>query len=327
MIIITLLLLAMMEIALSFDNAVLNAGVLKNMSPQWQTRFLTWGMPVAVLGMRLVFPVLIVAVAGGLSIPAVVNLAISHPEEYAQQLSSNHVNISAFGGMFLLLVFLNFILNPEGERRVYWLTWLEQRFTKVGLLKGIEIVIALTALATVQYFVPGEPARLSCLLSGLVGVGLYVLLEAAKGIFDLGIGCPTNRGIMGFIYLEVLDASCSLDGVIGAFVLTNNILLIMIGLGIGSLTIRSLTLYLVRGGALQEFIYLEHGAHYGIGALATIMLIDTFHSVPEPITGSLGILFIALSMWSSLRERKKLFPPQNRKIKESNSERSSCAMQ
>lgn len=299
MIILTLILLAIMEVSLSFDNAVLNAGVLREMPQKWQNRFLTWGMLVAVFGMRLVFPVLIVCVASGLSIAQVTHMAIYDPIAYGTQLAQSHISISAFGSMFLLLVFLEFICDSAKE--VHWLA-IER---KLGLLSGMEIVMAIVALVIAQTFIPEVADKMICLLSGLLGICLYTLIKGTMGALSKG-GTSKRLGLMGFLYLEVLDASCSLDGVIGAFALTNNIIVIMVGLGIGALTIRSLTLKLVRGRELEEYVYLEHGAHYGIGALAIIMLVDTFHSVPEPVTGLMGLSFIGLSLLSSIRRRKNI---------------------
>ena len=77
-----------------------------------------------------------------------------------------------------------------------------------------------------------------------------------------------------FLYLELIDASFSFDGVVGAFAISQQIFVIAAGLGIGACYIRSLTVFLVRKGTLQEYIYLEHGAHWAIGALA-VLLADT----------------------------------------------------
>lgn len=302
MILFTLALLALMEVSLSFDNAVLNAAVLKKMPCIWQTRFLTWGMLIAVAGMRLVFPVLIVCIASGLPITQIAHMAIYDPAQYGDKLAESHINISSFGGMFLLLVFLEFICDSEKE--LHWLGYIEKKLSSLGFLKGIEIIIAASLLILVQFFIPTDAAKISCLLSGMLGVILYTLIQSIMGLVNTD-GESKRYGLMAFLYLEVLDASCSLDGVIGAFALTNNITLIMIGLGTGAFAIRSLTVYLVRGGILQEFAYLEHGAHYGIGALAVIMLINTFYAVPEPITGLIGMSFIGLSFLSSVRENRK----------------------
>lgn len=300
-VLLTVLLLALMEVSLSFDNAVLNASILQNMSAKWQHRFLTWGMPIAVCGMRLLFPVLIVAVAASLPITDVVMMAVSTPAEYARHLSEAHIQIAAFGGIFLLMVFLEFICDSAKE--LHWIGPIEKRLSALGLLKGVEIIIAGLALMVMQHYLPLQQSQ-QLLLAGLGGIGLYMLIQAFMGLFD-SEQAGNKLGLMSFIYLEVLDASCSFDGVIGAFVLTNNIILISIGLGIGALAIRSLTLYLVHGGKLKEFIYLEHGAHYGIGALAVIMLTDIFYPVPEPVTGCIGLGFIGLSLWSSVKHNKK----------------------
>ena len=111
------------------------------------------------------------------------------------------------------------------------------------------------------------------------------------------------------MYLEVLDASFSLDGVIGAFAITNEIVLIIAGLGAGAVWVRSLTVYLMRSGALAKYRYLEHGAHWAILALGVIMLIKLYHvEPPEWFTGSLGLIVISVAILSSVLEsrRKKI---------------------
>lgn len=300
--ILTIILLALMEISLSFDNAVLNASVLQRMDPKWQKRFLTWGMPVAVFGMRLVFPVLIVAMAAHLPFMDVVRMAFQAPADYAAHLTASHVKISAFGGTFLMMVFFSFVMDEEKE--VHWIGPLERWLASYGVINGISCVMGIGCLLIVQYFIPDAAGKLEVLLFGLAGVLTYMLIQGLSALTGLEEEKALTGGLASLIYLEVLDASCSFDGVIGAFVLTNNIVLIMIGLGIGALAIRSLTLYLVRGGQLKEFIYLEHGAHYGIGALAAIMLTDIFIPVPEPVTGMMGMSFILLSLVSSVRHNR-----------------------
>lgn len=296
----TLFLLAVMEVSLSFDNAVMNASVLQSMPRIWQQRFLTWGIWVAVLGMRLVFPIVIVGLATGLPMVEVFNMAIYRPEVYAVSLNSSHTTISSFGGIFLMMIFLKFMLDSGKE--VHWLKWIEQKLAKLGNIESLEISIILGLILVLQLFVPPED-KLAFQVAGILSVVIYTLIN---GIMGDGHGKIPRNSFMAFVYLEMLDASCSFDGVIGAFVLTNNIILIMLGLGIGALIIRSLTLYLVRGGIINNYIYLEHGAHYGIGALAAIMLIDIFHPVPEPITGLIGMSFIGLSLLSSIKHNRSI---------------------
>lgn len=295
--------LSIMEVSLSFDNAVVNASVLKDMSEKWRKRFLVWGILIAVFGMRLVFPVVIVAIATGLNLIDVTMMAIRSPATYAEHLEHAHVSIAAFGGMFLLLVFLSFMFDDNKD--VHWIRAIESGLSKLGKLESIEVVAAMIILMVAQSFLP-EAARLTAVLSGLFGIMLFVLVGSfsslfeSKGLDTMIEGTARNAGLMSFIYLEILDASFSLDGVVGAFAITTDIVIIMIGLAIGAMFVRSMTLFLVDKGTLQEYIYLEHGAHYAIGALALIMLASIVVKIPEVFTGLIGLVFIALSFVSSL---------------------------
>ncbi len=113
-----------------------------------------------------------------------------------------------------------------------------------------------------------------------------------------------SGGIGGFLYLEVLDASFSFDGVIGAFAITSDVVIIMLGLAIGAFFVRSMTVYLVRQGTLEEYVFLEHGAHYAIGILALVMFASMKFHIPEIFTGLIGVAFIVASLWSSIQHRK-----------------------
>ena len=297
-------LLTVMEVSFSFDNAVVNAVVLKHMERVWRKRFLTWGMLIAVFGMRLIFPVLIVAFATGLSLWNVTDLAIKNPAEYSQHVLASHVQIGAFGGMFLLMVFLKFILDEH--KTLHWIHLIESKLVKLGKLESAEIIVALAVLLVTQGFL-GEEYRIHALISGVVGIVLYVVVHGITALISEGRGA-LYAGLSGFIYLQFLDASFSLDGVIGAFAISNDILIIMLGLGVGAMYVRSLTLYLVEKGTLDKYKFLEHGAHWGIGVLAMIMLISMVTPVPEVITGMIGVVFITLALISSILHNRKLLP-------------------
>ncbi|MCX7112305.1 MAG: DUF475 domain-containing protein [Proteobacteria bacterium] len=297
--------LGLMELSLSFDNAVVNATVLKNMSVVWQQRFLTWGMVIAVFGVRFLLPVMIVAAVTGQSLQAVTLMALQNPDEYARNVQSSHVQISAFGGMYLLLVFLSFFF--EENKSLHWLVWVERRLAQLGKLESIEVATALCILLFAQYFLP-PGQKLVAIISGIVGIILYVVVKSVSSLFqDNGQaeGVAHRAGLMSFLYLEVLDTSFSLDGVIGAFAITRDVVLILLGLTIGAMFVRSLTVFLVREKMLDEYLYLEHGAHYAIGALAALMLTDMSLHVPEWITGLTGFFFIVFSLWSSVRANKR----------------------
>lgn len=298
--------LAVMEVSLSFDNAVVNASVLKSWAPFWKSLFLGVGILVAVFGMRLLFPLVIVAVSSGLDLPAVWQMALHDPAQYARQLGEHHVEVAAFGGTFLMLVFLNFLFDADKER--HWLGSVERRLGEIGRISSCAVVLTLAVLLNSLLLLPRE-RWLDVLVPGLWGVLIYAGVNALADVLDgdegsAGAGSALGGGIGAFLYLELLDASFSFDGVIGAFAITDDIVIIMLGLAIGAMFVRSLTLYLVDRGTLDQFVYLEHGAHYAIGALAVIMLAGVRFRVPELLTGAIGVAFIAASLWSSVRHRR-----------------------
>ncbi|PZS29554.1 MAG: hypothetical protein DLM58_15240, partial [Pseudonocardiales bacterium] len=102
-----------------------------------------------------------------------------------------------------------------------------------------------------------------------------------------------------------LDASFSFDGVVGAFAITSDPIIIAIGLGVGAMFIRSLTVYLVRKGTLAEYVYLEHGALWAIGALAVLLLLTMKYEVPEVVTGLIGVGFIGAALVSSIVRNRR----------------------
>lgn len=300
--------LAVLEISLSFDNAIVNASILKDMEPKWQKRFLTWGIIIAVFGMRLVFPVVLVAFATHLSSFEVLQIALHDSTEYERHLTNAHGSIAAFGGMFLLMVFLGFML--DAHRKVYWLGYIEKKISKVGALESMEVIAALLILIGLQSFIP-EYERATILISGIAGVSTYVIIHGIathmNSVYQkANIGNLAKRaGFTSFLYLEVLDASFSFDGVIGAFAISNEIVIIMIGLGIGAFFVRSLTIMFVEKKALQNYVFLEHGAHYALGALSLLMLASIHYKVPEVIIGTVGIVIILSSFASSVMYNRK----------------------
>lgn len=302
------LVLAVLEISLSVDNAVVNAGVLKNMEEVWQKRFLTWGMLVAVFGMRLVFPVMVVTFATRMTVNDVVLLALNSPEQYAVRLHEVHPMIASLGGMFLMMVGLSFLLDES--RDVFWLRAIEKRLQALGKIDAVNTTITLGTLLGIGAIVPGE-IRISVLTGGLWGIFLFGFVSSLDSLFAVSedeISISENLkkgGLVAFLYLELLDASFSFDGVIGAFAISQEVLIITLGLGIGSLYVRSLTIYLVKKGALDEYIYLEHGAHYAILALAILMMASITQEIPEVITGVTGAILIGLSLWSSISYNKR----------------------
>ena len=302
------LVLAILEISLSMDNAVVNASVLKNMTPIWQKRFMTWGIVIAVFGMRLVFPVLIVAFATNLGAGDVMSMALKSPAEYSDHLNAAHPLIASFGGIFLLMAGLSFLLDEA--RDVYWIGYLEKRLQQLGKIDAVNTTVSLTVLMIISALVP-ETIHSTVITGGIWGIFLYGLVSSLDSLFSVSDEDPSitqaaqRGGLMAFIYLETLDASFSFDGVIGAFAMIQELPIIMLGLGIGALYVRSLTVYLVKKGTLDQYIYLEHGAHYAILTLAILMLVSTLREIPETVTGLTGATLIGLSLLSSIRHNER----------------------
>ena len=304
--------LAILETSLSFDNAVVNAMKLEKMSDKWRHRFLTWGIAIAVFGMRFLFPVLVVAIFANLDMITVTKIALTDSQQYAGYLHATHAPIVTFGGMFLVLLFLNYFFNHEKE--VHWIKFIEGPLAHMDHIRGIEIIISLLMLIAVQTFIPaGE--KISVILSGIAGIITFLAIDGVSHFLEkheemraaqsVSQGVK-SAGLISFIYLELIDASFSLDGVLGAFALSNDVLIITIGLAIGAMFVRSLTVMLVEKKTLAKFLYLEHGAHWAIGALAIIMLISTVKEIPEVVTGLIGLFFIVTALISSIVHNKKL---------------------
>lgn len=299
--------LAILEISLSFDNAIVNAVVLKEMTPVWRHRFLTWGMLIAVFGMRLVFPLLIVTIIASVSPWEALVMAATRPDDYAQLMLSAHLQVAAFGGAFLLMVALKYFYDEDKD--LHWIPLLEKTPVYLGSkVEAIEVALALVILALISHFLPKEEA-LAFIMAGMAGLITYVIVDGIGSWLEASDGtmADVHRASAGmFLYLEVLDASFSFDGVVGAFAITHNLFIIMIGLSIGAFFVRSLTIMFVEKEALTKFAFLEHGAFYAIGILSMIMLLDPFLHIPEWVTGlSGGIVIITSFLWS-LRKSQKL---------------------
>lgn len=295
--------LGVLETSLSFDNAVVNASTLQNMDDKWRHRFITWGMIIAVFGMRVLFPLLIVGVVAKMGPVEVVNLALFHPADYARALVSAHHQIAAFGGAFLMMVFLKFFIDENKD--VHWVSVLEAPLAKMGRLEAIQIAITVGALWVAASHAHDVSEKSEILIAGIAGLITYILADALGvllgGEEGEGGAAVARTGFAGFMYLELLDASFSFDGVIGAFALTDRLPIIAIGLGVGAMFVRSLTLLLVAKGTLSEYRYLEHGAFWAIGALAAIMFAGIHVEIPEVVTGLLGAGLILLALGSSVR--------------------------
>jgi hypothetical protein len=295
--------LGILEMSISFDNAVVNITVLKKMNDLWRHRFLTWGILIAVVGMRILFPLLIVAGFGHISPWDTISLAIRDQEQYALILEQAHVSILWFGWAFLMMVWLRFFFNPTKE--THRISRIETYMQKLHKMESIEIAIVLTIMMIFSLYL-GVEQNLTFLLSGIIWLVVYVLVDGFSTLLqskELHLVDVMKNSAMSFVYLEVLDASFSLDGVIWAFALSKNLFVITLWLAIGAYFVRSMTIYLYDKWTLSHYRYLENGAFWAICVLAMMMFLGTVVEVPEVLTGLIGIVVIALSVFSSLKHK------------------------
>ncbi len=299
--------LVILEVTFSFDNAVINGKVLERMSPFWQQLFLTVGILFAVFIVRFVLPIIIVMVSSGQSFSGVVNMALNDAEAYSRTLHEAASMINAFGGTFLMMIGLNYFLDRHKD--VHWLKRIESRLSKFGEFESFKILVMLS-VAMILYVTVEEKYQAVVLAASITGTMLHIALNLFERYFSRKQS--TARKLVGmaafasFLYLNVLDASFSLDGVIGAFAITTDVLLIMAGLGAGALWVRSITVYLVRAKTLGKYRYLEHGAHWAILALGVVMLAKLYQvELPEWMIGSVGLVFVVTAIVSSVIERRR----------------------
>lgn len=309
----TVLVLTLLETTFSADNAVVNSKVLVTMSPFWQRLFMTVGIFIAVFVVRFALPIFIVMLTASLGFKEVLDLAMNHPLEYEDHLKESEPVISAFGGTFLLMIALSYFIDYQ--KKTHWLGFLERYLGKLGRFDNLTVFVMLIATITV-YFTVDPLHHTTVLIASILAMALHIgleLLSAAMGGHEKHLNVKHKVGLAAFasfLYLEVLDASFSLDGVIGAFALTNDVIIIMAGLGAGAVWVRAMTIHLVRSNALARYVFLEHGAHWAIAFLGSVMLLKLYHiELPEWIVGSLGIIFIVAAILWSRRATKTPPPP------------------
>lgn len=302
--------LSILEVTLSFDNAVINAMKLEKMDDKWRHRFLTWGIAIAVFGMRFLFPIIVVALFSGLTIYAVTMLALYNVDKYAYYLHEVHAPLVTFGGAFLMMIFFSYFFNKEKD--CHWVSCIEAPMLKLNCIKYIDVVLSMLSLMVLQKFIP-EEQKLSVIMAGFTGIVLYLVIDSVSNFLELIaerkaaiMGGTAKLGFIGFIYLELIDASFSLDGVLGSFAISKDIIIISIGLAIGAMFVRSLTIFMVDMKTLKQYLYLEHGAHWAIGFLAVIMYVSTRVEIPEVITGGVGLVIVSAAFISSIVHNKRL---------------------
>jgi hypothetical protein len=173
--------LSILEISLSFDNAIVNANKLQEMTPVWQQRFLTWGILIAVFGMRIIFPLLIVVFAAKIGPWQAIELAATEPAEYSRIIGGAHLSIAAFGGAFLMMVALKYFFD-EGKD-VHWIAAIERGMSRFSSIQGLELAIVLAIILTFATIMPAA-ALATFLYSAVAGLVTFMAVDVLGHLLD-----------------------------------------------------------------------------------------------------------------------------------------------
>ncbi|MBI4177211.1 MAG: DUF475 domain-containing protein [Candidatus Aenigmarchaeota archaeon] len=261
--------LVVFEIIVSIDNAIVNAHVLKTMGRKWRKIFLFIGILTAVLLMRLVLPLAMVwLLVPNISVDGIVNLFTSDSSLAHDAIEQQKYLILSFGGMFLLLVYFHWLFMEKKK----------PLFPHEKLLDEDHDVwffaFAATLLVALMYLARASPPMMIMIAMGSAAFFiLYGFKESAEKKEAKMIKSEAPD-VSKFMYLEVLDMVFSFDSVIGAFAFTTNLLYIFLGLGIGSLALRELTIMGI--GKISRYIWLKNGAMTSIALLGVFMLLESF---------------------------------------------------
>ena len=288
--------LGVTETSMSMDNSIVNAPLVRDLTPFWKKNYLLFGMPVAVIGMRFCIPVLFVGVASGLGFYGALHLAFTDPTAYSEHLSNSKFLIVGFGSTFLALLGSDFFFDAEKE--VHWI-FLERIFSKLGNIPGFKYFVAGLIALVGGFLISNDIGMyLKYEIAAVIGMMSFIFIKAI-GHFAEKLNRPGIGGLIKFIQIEVIDASFSFDGVISAFAITNDIIQIAIGLGIGAVWVRTFTKMMSESKSFAELPYIGSGAFWNITALVPLMIIGVRFDIPEWVPGLVAVLIIGKSFYDS----------------------------
>lgn len=300
-IILTISGLALFETITSLDNAVINAEVLSTMSQRARRWFLVWGLLIAVFLLRGLLP---------WGIVWAVNPALGPIGALTESFSSNPTTVEAIeasapillsgGGVFMVFLFFHWLfLEPKN----YGLRG-ERFFQRQGV--WFYAVVSIFLAAVVWFAININPLMA---FGSVVGSTAFFITHGFRENAEKSeqkLLKSSASDISKIFYLEVIDASFSIDGVIGAFAFTLSVPLILLGNGIGALVVRQLTVSNI--DRIKNYLYLKNGAMYSILVLGTIMLLDSFgFGIPVWLSPTATALIVGYFFLKSKKSLKKGF--------------------
>lgn len=297
----TIIGLAIFESITSIDNAIINAEVLTGMKPWARRWFLTWGIGFAVFGIRGLLPWFIVwFMAPGLGPLQAFTATLTGDEAALKAIQKSAPVLLLGGGTFFVFLFSYWLFL---EPKKYGLPG-ERFIASQGAWFYAVISVVLTA---VVWFALQKDPMLA--FGAVVGSTAFFITHGFKRHAEveeqrLLSGEGQLSDISKIIYLEVIDATFSIDGVVGAFAFTLSVPLILLGNGIGAIIVRQLTVYNV--GRIKKYVYLKNGAMYSILLLGLVMLAHGFGvHIPEWFSPLATLLIVGSALFVSWKRRRR----------------------
>lgn len=290
--------LCVFEVISSIDNAVINAEVLSTMKPKARKWFLVWGLLIAVFLIRGLLPWLIIwAVNPSLGPIEALTATFSNDPHVKESIEMAAPILMAGGGIFLVFLFLHWLFLEEKH---FGLPRFEKFFVKNGVWFFATVSVV---LAIVVWFALKQNPMMA--FGAVVGSSAFFITHGFKQNAEESEKSLTKKhlsDISKILYLEVIDATFSIDGVLGAFAFTLSVPLILLGNGLGALVVRQLTVGNI--DRVKKYIYLKNGAMYSILFLGVIMLTDAF-GVEVPQWASPVATFVTIGYFF-LKSKKAL---------------------
>ncbi|UNO42754.1 DUF475 domain-containing protein [Streptomyces sp. MST-110588] len=296
--------------ALGVNEAIASVGPLKRIPGFWQRFFLLPGVILAAVIGRLGVPFFVVTLSSGEPPGQVLSLALHEPHRYEEMLAAAEPAVYAFSGTFLLLAFFEFIFI---DREVKWLAWLERPLGRAGGMPNLGLMLAMTVLLCTAWFIGERPAAI--LTAGLLALLSYVVIHSIAAFLRERArpGSPSNgesravdAGTAGVAItlssIEVADIAVGAEASAAAFIFDKNIFVIAAGLGMAAFVARSSVLLWTRRQTLRTWAYARHGAAYGTGAIAALLLLKTGYAVPTYV----NVLVVAVMLGAALLSSHRL---------------------
>jgi len=298
-----LLTLAAYEIALSVDNAVPMAGVAGRLHPRMRQVFLTAGLFVGVVVMRLFVPPVAVSAAGGEPVSETTADMVADPTDYASALDGVRPELAGFGGVFLWMVFSEYLFNCERKDRPLWIAPLERPFYALRRPRVVQFAVAAVLAGIVAAFSP-DPGPVA--LAGAAGITGYALVKlGARHVWTHAVAVVVERALAVFLLLEILDDTYSFSDTGTGLPVWERLGIALVGVSIGAVFLVRLTRRLDSGEALQRYRYLPAGAAYVLGILGILLWTSEFTPIPAPVAAWFGAIVIGASLLTSLVSNRR----------------------